>query len=80
MKDKLQLPQGKQFGVTAESFEEGEVPHHKRRSFRSQMFQSYIYDIVENEIRNKTGMSTLTTAIQHSIGSPSLSNQTTKRH
>ena len=32
------------------------------------------------KIRNKTGMSTLTTAIQHSTGSPSLSNQTTKRH
>ena len=30
------------------------------------------------KIRNKTGMSTLTTAIQHSTGSPSLSNQTTK--
>ena len=29
-------------------------------------------------VRNKTGMSTLTIAIQHSTGSPSLSNQTTK--
>ncbi|XP_072655280.1 developmental pluripotency-associated protein 3 isoform X7 [Canis lupus baileyi] len=48
MKDKLQLPQGKQFGVTAESFEEGaEVPHHKRRSFRSQVFQSYTYAAVQ---------------------------------
>ena len=32
------------------------------------------------KFRNKTGMSTLTTAVQHSTGSPSLSNQTTKRH
>ena len=32
------------------------------------------------KIRNKTGMSTLTTAIQHSTGSPSLSNQKTKRN
>ena len=32
------------------------------------------------KIRNKTGMSTLTSAIQHSTGSPRLSNQTTKRH
>ena len=32
------------------------------------------------KIRNKTGMSTLTTAIEHSNGSPSLSNQTTKRN
>ena len=32
------------------------------------------------KIRNKTGMSTLTTAIQHSTRSPSLSNQTTKRN
>ena len=30
------------------------------------------------KIRNTTGMSTLTTAIQHSTGSPSLSNQATK--
>ena len=29
------------------------------------------------KIRNKTGISTLTTAIQHSIGNPSLSSQTT---
>ena len=32
------------------------------------------------KIRNKTGMSTLTTAIQHGTRSPSLGNQTTKRH
>ena len=32
------------------------------------------------KIRNTTGMSTLTTAIQHSTRSPSLSNQTTKRN
>ena len=31
-------------------------------------------------IWNKTGMPTLTTAIQHSIGSPSHSNQTNKRN
>ena len=30
------------------------------------------------QLWNKTGMATLTTAIQHSIGSPSHSNQTTK--
>ena len=32
------------------------------------------------KIRNTTGMSTLTTAIQHSTRSPSLSNQATKRN
>ena len=32
------------------------------------------------EIRNKTRMSTFTTSIQHSIGSPSHSNQTRKRN
>ena len=32
------------------------------------------------EIRNKTRMPSLTTPIQHSIGSPSHSNQTTKRN
>ena len=32
------------------------------------------------KVRNKTGMSTLTTVIQHSIGSLSLSNQTTQRN
>ena len=32
------------------------------------------------KVRNMTGISTLTTVIQHSIGSPSLSNQTTQRN
>ena len=32
------------------------------------------------KVRNKTGMSTLATVIQHSIGSLNLSNQTTQRN
>ena len=32
------------------------------------------------KVRNETGMSTLTTVIQHSIGSLSLCNQTTQRN
>ena len=32
------------------------------------------------KVRNTTGMPTLTTIVQHSAGSPSLSNQTTKRN
>ena len=35
---------------------------------------------VPPKVRNKTGMSTLATVIQHSIGSLSLGNQTTQRH
>ena len=33
-----------------------------------------------SKVRKMTGMSTPTTAIQHSIGSPRLSNQKTKRN
>ena len=32
------------------------------------------------KVKNKTGMSALSTVIQHNIGSLSLSNQTTQRH
>ena len=61
---------------------EGNIPQHLkshlRKAHRKYHSQWGNTEGLSPKIRNTTGMSTLTTAIQHSTGSPSLSNQTTK--
>ena len=79
--DKIQHP----FLIkTLECRDRGNIPQHLKSHLRKShsKYHSQWGSIgsLSPKIRNKTGMSTLTTAIPHSTGSPSLSNQTTKRH
>ena len=61
----------------------------EREKETEKIFKVMIVDNIPNRgktesffpnVRNMTGISTLTTVIQHSTGSPSLSNETTKRN
>ena len=83
--DKIQHPfLIKTLQSVAECRDRGNIPQHLKSHLREA--HSKYHSQFENteslspKIRNTTGMSTLTTAIQHSTGSPSLRNQATKRN
>ena len=64
------------------SWDRRNIPkHHKSHIWKAHNYYHPQWGKTENfppETKNTTGMSTLTTVAQHSVGSPSISNQTTK--
>ena len=67
-----------------ESGHRGNLPQHNKghiwQTHSKHHSQWWKTESISSKIRNKTRMSTLTTIIQHSFGSPSHSNQRRKRN
>ena len=70
--------------MTQQSGNKGSIAQHNKGHIWETCSQHYTHweknKNFPTKIRNKTSFSTLTTYIQHSIGSPSHSNQTRKRN
>ena len=64
---------------TQQNGSRGSIPQHNKDHIRKTYSQHHTKS-VPTEIMNKTRMSAFTTSIQHSIGSPSHSNQTRRRN